>query len=209
MNRILSPSGEVIPASEGTLIYFASYLSRTVKHSTIKLYLRAVRNLHISSGYNDPLQGKPEVSFVSIWSVFTFFFSFITMVKRCVIQFCGNSSKTGHRVLPKDPSLRRQWVKFVQVKRVNFSDPSENSVICGSHFWSESFERCLMNEMGLKKQRLLVPGAVPTIQPEPPVNSDARKRAMDSEQQTASSSKKKPRTSKAVHKLEVNRVSGL
>ena len=58
MNRILSSTGEVLPASEGTLVYFASYLARTVKHSTIKLYLRAVRNLHISSGYNDPLQGK-------------------------------------------------------------------------------------------------------------------------------------------------------
>ena len=154
---------------------------------------------------------EPEVCFVSIWSVFTFFFAFITMVKRCLVQFCGNTSKTGHSVhkFPKDPSLRRQWVKFVQVKRANFSEPSENSVICGSHFSSESFERCLMNEMGLKKQRLLVPGAVPTIQPETPVNSDARKRAVDSEQQTTSSSEKKPRTSKAVHKLEVNRVSGL
>ena len=40
------------------LIYFASYLARTVRHSTIKLYLAAVRNLHITAGYRDPLKSK-------------------------------------------------------------------------------------------------------------------------------------------------------
>ncbi|XP_073241117.1 uncharacterized protein [Porites lutea] len=58
MNRLTSPTGDILPASEGTLIYFASYLARTVRHCTIKIYLAAVRNLHIVSGYNDPLQGK-------------------------------------------------------------------------------------------------------------------------------------------------------
>ena len=54
MNRLLSPA-----ASEGTVVYFASYLARSVRHSTIKLYLAAVRNLHIiTSGFNDPLKGK-------------------------------------------------------------------------------------------------------------------------------------------------------
>ena len=58
MNRLLGPDGDVLPASEGTLVYFASYLARTVRHSTIKLYLAAVRNLHITAGYSDPLKGK-------------------------------------------------------------------------------------------------------------------------------------------------------
>ena len=58
MNRIVSDQGDILPASEGTLIYFASYLARSVRHSTIKLYLAAVRNLHISCGHGDPLQGK-------------------------------------------------------------------------------------------------------------------------------------------------------
>ncbi|XP_073258365.1 uncharacterized protein [Porites lutea] len=57
-NRLMSQEGDILPASEGTLIYFASYLARTVKHSTIKLYLAAVRNLHISCGHGDPLSGK-------------------------------------------------------------------------------------------------------------------------------------------------------
>ena len=58
MNRLLTPAGDIIPALEGTLVYFASYLARTVCHSTIKIYLAAVRNLHIASGYGDPLQGR-------------------------------------------------------------------------------------------------------------------------------------------------------
>ena len=58
MNRLISSEGDILPASEGTLIYFSSYLARTVKHSTIKLYLAAVRNLHISCGHGDPLLGK-------------------------------------------------------------------------------------------------------------------------------------------------------
>ena len=58
MNRLVSDMGDILPASEGTLIYFASYLARTVRHSTIKVYLAAVRNLHISCGHGDPLVGK-------------------------------------------------------------------------------------------------------------------------------------------------------
>ena len=40
------------------LIYFASYLARMVRHNTIKPYLAAVRNLHITAGYRDPLKSK-------------------------------------------------------------------------------------------------------------------------------------------------------
>ena len=57
-NRLMSREGDILPASEITLIYVASYLARTIKHSSIKLYLAAVRNLHISCGHGDPLSGK-------------------------------------------------------------------------------------------------------------------------------------------------------
>ena len=56
--RLRSQEGDILSASEGTLIYFASYLARTVKHSTIKLYLVAVRNSHNSCRHGDPLSGK-------------------------------------------------------------------------------------------------------------------------------------------------------
>ena len=58
MNRLLTPASDILPASQGTLIYFASHLACTVRHSTIKIYLAAVRNLHIISGYDDPLHGR-------------------------------------------------------------------------------------------------------------------------------------------------------
>ena len=58
MNRLLSPSGDVLPASEGILVYFASYLARAVRFGTIKFYLAVVLNLHITAGHSDPLKGK-------------------------------------------------------------------------------------------------------------------------------------------------------
>jgi len=58
MNRLTTLTGDILPSSEGTLVYFASYLARTVRHGTIKTYLAAVRNIHIISGYKDPLRGR-------------------------------------------------------------------------------------------------------------------------------------------------------
>ena len=45
MNRLMSNDGDILTASERTLSYFVSCLAGTVKHSTIKLHLSAVRNL--------------------------------------------------------------------------------------------------------------------------------------------------------------------
>ena len=58
-NLLLGPDRDVLPASKGTLVYFSSYLAKTVHHSTIiiiiKLYLAAVCNLHITAGYKGKL----------------------------------------------------------------------------------------------------------------------------------------------------------
>ena len=45
----------ILPASEDTLLLFATYLSQRVTPSTIKVYLCAVRNLHIESGLPNPM----------------------------------------------------------------------------------------------------------------------------------------------------------
>jgi len=58
MNRLTTPTGDILPASAETLVYFTSFLARTVRQSTIKIYLAVVHNLHIVSGYEDPLQGQ-------------------------------------------------------------------------------------------------------------------------------------------------------
>ncbi|KAL9974355.1 hypothetical protein ACROYT_G011379 [Oculina patagonica] len=85
MNRIVSNRGDILPASEGTLIYFASYLARTVRHGTIKLYLAAVRNLHISCGHGDPLQGK----------------LLLKKVLRGILRFQGQSRSLRQPVTPR------------------------------------------------------------------------------------------------------------
>lgn len=43
------------PANEDTLCWFASSLAKSMQHKSIKVYLAAVRSLHIDQGYPDPL----------------------------------------------------------------------------------------------------------------------------------------------------------
>ena len=86
VNRIFSSDGDVLHASEGTLMYFASYLARTVQLSTIKLYLAAVRNLQVTAGYPDPLKGK----------------LLLRKVLRCILRYQAN--QRAHR-LPVTPEV--------------------------------------------------------------------------------------------------------
>ena len=51
----LSPEGALLPADEQSLMRFASFLADSVYHSSIKVYLSAVRSLHIDNGLPDPL----------------------------------------------------------------------------------------------------------------------------------------------------------
>ena len=69
-----------------------------------------------------------------------------------------------------------------------------------------------MVEMGLKQQKQLIPGAVPTVQ-SPAANnySDGRKRAIQNEDteepEVVDSVDKRSQRSRALQKVEVNRVS--
>ena len=51
----LNPDGSPCPADEQTLCLFATFLADFVRHPTIKVYLSAVRSLHIDLGLQDPL----------------------------------------------------------------------------------------------------------------------------------------------------------
>ena len=65
-----------------------------------------------------------------------------------------------------------------------------------------------MREMGFKKTRNLIPGSVPTIQTQRPVEDRKRPMELESEQpEVVVKSKKTPRKSRAFQKLEVSRVS--
>ena len=47
--------GVLVPANEQSLMSFASLLADNLVHSSIKVYLSAVRSLHIDNGLPDPL----------------------------------------------------------------------------------------------------------------------------------------------------------
>ena len=51
----LSLDGALLPADEQSLMRFASFLTDSLHHSSIKVYLSAVRSLHIDNGLPDPL----------------------------------------------------------------------------------------------------------------------------------------------------------
>ena len=48
--KLISPQNPFLPAHESTLIHFVTHLSNTVSYGTIKVYLAAVRNLHLEFG---------------------------------------------------------------------------------------------------------------------------------------------------------------
>ena len=53
-----------MPASEGTLILFATELAQTREQATVKVYLAGVRHLHIVNGWANPLASTPRLDLV-------------------------------------------------------------------------------------------------------------------------------------------------
>ena len=51
----VSSNGSLLPMSEQTLLRFCSHLADRLNHSSIKVYLSAIRSLHIDQGFPDPL----------------------------------------------------------------------------------------------------------------------------------------------------------
>jgi hypothetical protein len=54
-SQCLHSNGSPLPASEWTLMLFATHLSRTIKAASIKVYLAGIRSLHIENGFPNPL----------------------------------------------------------------------------------------------------------------------------------------------------------
>lgn len=57
----LDAAGSPLPASEWTLCLFATELAKSINASSIKVYLSAVRALHIEQGFQDPLINYPRL----------------------------------------------------------------------------------------------------------------------------------------------------
>ena len=51
----LDRSNPLLPASEQTLMHFCVHLTDCLRHSSVKVYLSAIRSLNIDYGYPDPL----------------------------------------------------------------------------------------------------------------------------------------------------------
>lgn len=51
----LHETAPILPTTENILIYFAVFLAQTLNPGTIKVYLAAVRNLHLINGFDLPL----------------------------------------------------------------------------------------------------------------------------------------------------------
>lgn len=96
------------------------------------------------------------------------------MVNYCVCGGCTNSSLSGHRVhrfpdRKKNGAIFRAWVRFVQLKRRDFSSASatKNAVVCGAQFRPEDYHPSDLLEFNVgcrsKNQVRLTPGAVPSV----------------------------------------------
>ena len=55
LDGYVSSNGSLLPTSEQTLLRFCSHLADRLHHSSIKVYLSAIRSLHIDQGFPDPL----------------------------------------------------------------------------------------------------------------------------------------------------------
>jgi hypothetical protein len=89
------------------------------------------------------------------------------MGKKCVVAGCSNTHKEGVNLFkfPSDKRLKRLWIKQVQTTRAHWKAPTSNSVICSIHFSEDCFQpmSILSDKLGIKRKKLLLPDAVPTI----------------------------------------------
>ena len=55
MSGFVHANGSPCPANEWTLCLFAVFLAESINHASIKVYLSAIRSLHIEMCHPDPL----------------------------------------------------------------------------------------------------------------------------------------------------------
>ena len=63
-HSLLNPNGSPLPADELSILRFIGHLSKSCIASTIRVYLSAVRSLHIQEGFQDPLTGCLRIRLV-------------------------------------------------------------------------------------------------------------------------------------------------
>ena len=92
----LGPDGALLPATEETLMLYATYLSYTLKPQSIKVYLSAIRTWHIEHGLPSPTEDAPQLQ------------ALLRGIKR--LHGCPADSR-----LPITPSLLRSFRLFLNL----------------------------------------------------------------------------------------------
>ena len=109
-----------IPASEQLLVLFAAYMAQKCCYSTIRVYLSAVRHLHISNGYGDPLAGALQLNLT------------LRGVKR-------KKPQTGDARLPITPLILQKILEVVRRDPQNYTNLMMWAACCLGYF---AFLRC-------------------------------------------------------------------
>ena len=88
----------------------------------------------------------------------------------CVVGGCTRNSiknpETHFYQFPRDPAISKEWVKFVNNTRKDFTFLARSRpLICSAHFSEDCRERssALKESLGLKSKYRLKPGSIPTL----------------------------------------------
>ena len=92
------------------------------------------------------------------------------MPTSCVVGGCIRNSiknpETHFCQFPRDPAISKEWVKFVNNTRKDFTFLARSRpLICSAHFSEDCRERssALKESLGLKSKYRLKPGSIPTL----------------------------------------------
>ena len=92
------------------------------------------------------------------------------MPTSCVVGGCTRNSiknpETHFYQFPRDPAISKEWVKFVNNTRNDFTFLARSRpLICSAHFSEDCRERssALKESLGLKSKYRLKPGSIPTL----------------------------------------------
>ena len=101
---------------------------------------------------------------------------------KCVAWGCDNIPQEGlisvHKFPKSAPDILRQWVKFVETKRKDWTGPSPYTGICSAHFKESDFDQTYMSmkRLGIKSKATLREAAVPSIHVIPESGEPPRKK---------------------------------
>ena len=87
------------------------------------------------------------------------------------VSVCGN--KVYHQFPRDNPRRRAKWIKFVQIRRKDWSGPTEYSTLCSDHFTERDYEDNCWVKLGYgSKNKKLKLNAVPSVYRLTKVSSD-------------------------------------